>query len=161
MKIQVISFNCVLKNKTGRLISSTFNRDVLNAVSETQIAGTQPILDGLVKGLQQIKKGERRSIELSAQDAYGLYEPKKVILFPKKKLPKTIRVGEYLSIVGKSGQIRSYRVLQIHDDLVSLDGNHPLAGQDLVFEIEAIEARDATAAEISESCNLVCAQILH
>ena len=60
-----------------------------------------------------------------------------MILFPKKNLKKDLRVGEIISIAGKSGAIRSYKVSQIHQDMVSLDGNHPLAGQDLIFEIEA------------------------
>ena len=45
--------------------------------------------------------------------------------------------------------------------MVSLDGNHPLAGQDLIFEIEALEVRDATPAEIDESVNIVSTQLLH
>ena len=135
MSVQVISFNCVLKSITGQLISSTFNRNVMNDIN-----APNDVLDGLVRGLQQLKKGEKRTIKLSAKDAYGLYQPTKVILFPKKKLPKQVRVGEIISIAGKSGRIQAYQVLQLHDDMVSLDANHPLAGQDLVFEIEAIEA---------------------
>jgi FKBP-type peptidyl-prolyl cis-trans isomerase SlyD len=156
MSAQVISFNCLLKNKTGQVISSTFNRDVLTA-SE----GQSVVLDGLVKGLQNLIKGEKRSIALSAKDAYGFYEPQKVILYPRKKLPRHVLVGEFVSIAGKSGTIRSYKVLQFHDDMASLDGNHPLAGQDLIFEIETLEARAATTDEISQSTNVVATQILH
>ncbi|QLY24395.1 peptidylprolyl isomerase [Bdellovibrio sp. KM01] len=156
MNVQVISFNCLLKNKTGQLISSTFNREVL-----TSVAHTDSILMGLSKGLQNLKKGEKRTIAVSAEEAYGFYDPKKVILFPKMKLPKNLRVGQPISIVGKSGTIRNYIVLQFHDGMVSLDGNHPLAGQDLIFEIEALEARDATPEEIHESLNVVSTQLLH
>lgn len=156
MRVQVISFNCVLKNKTGQLISSTYNRDVINAVN-----GPKTVLDGLARGLQDLKKGDKRLITLSAEEAYGLYEPKKVILFPKSKLPKTVRVGEMITIASKSGHVHTYLVAQIHDYMVSLDGNHPLAGQDLIFEIEAIEARDATPEEIAESVNVVATQMLH
>jgi FKBP-type peptidyl-prolyl cis-trans isomerase 2 len=109
------------------------------------------MLAGLALGLQNLKKGEKRKICLSAVEAYGLYDPKKVILYPRKKIPKTIAVGENISIAGKSGAIRTYRIVSIHDDMVSLDGNHALAGQDLIFEIETLEARDATAEEIAES----------
>jgi FKBP-type peptidyl-prolyl cis-trans isomerase SlyD len=45
--------------------------------------------------------------------------------------------------------------------MVSLDGNHPLAGQDLVFEIETLDARDATELEVFEAQNLVATQLLH
>lgn len=156
MSTQIISFNCILKNKAGKIISSTFNREVLNSCE-----GNSAILAGLAKGLQNITKGEKRLISLSAEEAYGLYEPKKVILFARKKLPRQIQIGEFVSIVGKSGAVYSYKVVQFHDDLVSLDGNHPLAGQDLIFEVEAIEARDATKEEIEESLNTTATQILH
>lgn len=156
MNAQVISFNCVLKNKTGQLISSTFNRDVLTCVSDPNV-----MLFGLAKGLQNLKKGEKRTIFLSAEEAYGLYDPKRIILFPKKKLPQNLQPGQSVTIAGKSKTLRTYRVAQLHDDLVTLDGNHPLAGQDLIFEIEALEAREATREEIDESLNPVSNQLLH
>jgi FKBP-type peptidyl-prolyl cis-trans isomerase SlyD len=157
MRAQVISFNCVLKDKAGRVISTTFNREVLTATGVTQTE----VLSGLNKGLQNIKKGEKRTIALPAIEAYGLYDPKKVILFPRKKLPNSIKKGELIKIVCKNGIERSYRVLEIYDDLVSLDSNHPLAGQDLIFEIETLEAREATREEIDESLNVVVSQLLH
>ncbi len=156
MSIQVISFNCVLKNKVGQLISSTSVRGVLNGSEDSN-----EILPGLAKGLQNLTKGERRSICLTAEEAYGLYDPKKVILYPRKKLAKQLRVGELISIAGKSGLVRSYKIIELLADMVRLDGNHPLAGQDLVFEVEAISAREATNKEISSSMNLVSNSLLH
>lgn len=153
---QVISFNCILKNKAGFVISTTFNRDVI-----TSVGFENGMLKGLATGLQNISKGEKRRIAVPAEDAYGLYEPKKQILFPKKKLPENLKVGQSVNITGKSGTVRTYKVTQIHDDMVGLDGNHPLAGQDLVFEIEALEVRLATHAEISDSINSISIQHLH
>lgn len=158
MGAQIICFNCVLKDKYGTLISSSVNRNVL-----TSLPGEGGLLSGLAKGLQHLTKGEKRSIALSAEQAYGFYDPKKVILFPLRKIPDFahLRVGQPVSIVGKSGEVRTYRVLQIYGEMVSLDGNHPLAGQDLVFEIETLDVRDATEEEIFEAQNLVAAQLLH
>lgn len=156
MKTQIISFNCLLKNLTGQIISSTYNHDVLTSVDDDKA-----MLLGLAKGLQNIKKGEKRIISLSAKDAYGFYDPKKVILYPRTKLPKDLRRGQTVSIVGKSGTLRTYRVVDFHDNMASLDENHPLAGQDLIFEIEALEVRDATRDEIDESLNMVGTQLLH
>lgn len=156
MQIQVISFNCLLKNKAGQVISTTYNRDVLTAI-ESENA----LLPGLTKGLQNLKKGEKRSISLKAEEAYGFYDPKKVILFPKRKLPKLIRLNDPVVVVSKTGVKRFYKVIQIHGDMVSLDENHPLAGQDLIFEIEALDARDATLEEIDQSQNMISIQPLH
>jgi len=157
MSIQVVSFNCVLKNKIGTVISSTFNRDVLTV----ELVDHPSLLSGLTKGLQNLVKGEKRTISLIAEEAYGLYDPKKVVFYPRKNLPKTVKKGEQVNILSKSGIVRSYRVLELHSDFASLDGNHPLAGQDLVFEIEALEAREATADEIKDSLNMVATQLLH
>lgn len=158
MSVQVVSFKCTLKNKVGSVISTTFNRDVI-----TSIDAPQTILSGLVQGLQNLKKGEKRSIAVAAEQAYGFYDPKKVVLFPRKKFSKekSLNYGEPISIVTKSGTVRMYRVVEIYGDMVALDGNHPLAGQDLIFEIEALDAREATPEEIVESSNLVSSQVLH
>lgn len=157
MNAQVISFNCTLKNKAGKVISSTYNREVLT----TAAVSPGGILSGLNKNMQNLKKGEKRRIAVAAEEAYGFYDPKKVILFPRRKLPKNVSTGDSLIIVGKSGAERSYRVLELHNNFASLDGNHPLAGQDLIFEIETLEARAATAKEIEDSLNTVTQQLLH
>lgn len=158
MSTQIISFNCILKNKAGVLISSTFNREVINAIE-----GQGSFLKGLVLGLQNLKKGEKRTISLSAEEAYGLYDPKKVILFPRKKLAReaSMKDGSSVSVISKTGQTRIYRVVQLHGDMVTLDGNHPLAGQDLIFDIEATDVRLATKEEIIESTNSISTQYLH
>lgn len=158
MGVQVISFNCILKNKVGNILSTTFNRDVINSVD-----GQQTVLSGLAQGLQNLKKGEKRRIFLSAEQAYGYYDPKKIALFPRKKVAKDrpLHFGETVSIVSKSGQVRLYRVVELYGDMVALDGNHPLAGQDLIFEIEAVDAREATPEEIMDSHNIISTQVLH
>ena len=157
MIAQVVSFNCLLKSKTGKIISSTTNREILTSTLD----GSNQILIGLAKGLQNLSKGEKRSISLAAEDAYGFYEPSKVILYPKKKLPQNINIGQIISIASKTGQVLSYKVLEFYDTLVSLDGNHPLAGQDLIFEIETLDAREATIDEIAQASKIHAHHILH
>lgn len=157
MHVQVISFHCVLKNRAGQLISSTFNRDVLTG----PVHDDSMMLAGLARGLQNLAKGEKRSVSLKADEAYGFYNPQKVIFFPRKMLQQPVRVGEFISITGPNGQVRSYTVLELHKDMVRLDGNHPLAGQDLVFEIETLDARSATTEEIAAVVNPLTAQVLH
>jgi len=156
MNSQIISFNCVLKNKAGQLISTTYNRDVLTAVNPHDT-----MLSGLTQGLQNLKKGEHRKISITASEAYGFYDLQKIILYPVKKLAKDLRIGQIISIVGKSGNSRTYKVVEFHNDFISLDGNHPLAGQDLIFEIEALEVRDATSDEINASGNTAGIQLFH
>ena len=157
MRPQVISFKCILKNTAGRLISETYNREVLNSVEADPVG----VLSGLGKNLQNLKKGERRSFTVRAEEAYGLYDPHKVILFPRRKLPHPVKKGELIKIMSANGLVRCYRVIEFYDAFVSLDGNHPLAGQDLVFEIEALDARDATSQDLDDSTNRMSNQLLH
>lgn len=158
MKAQVVSFHCVLKNKFGKIISSTFNNDVI-----TQAGGPEPILSGLAEGLQNLVKGERRLISLGAEKAYGFYDPSKVIECEREEVPrgKFLRKGDEVVLPNRNGKPMNLRVTGILGDILTLDGNHPLAGQDLVFEIEATEARDATAEELLEAAMTVEMGLLH
>lgn len=152
----MVSFNCNLKNTSDQLISATYNHDVLAVEQE---AGKP--LNALALAMQNLTKGEKRNISLKAQEAYGFYDPAKIILFPKNKLPKHIKVGETIQIAGKSGAIRSYKIMNLHGNMANLDGNHPLAGQDLIFEIETLAVRNATPSEIAEAANNVTLLKLH
>ena len=141
MKTQIVSFHCVLRDKLGQIISSTFNQEVINQLEE----GSQT-LRGLVAGLQDLKEGEKRKIYVSADQAYGLYDPGLVVEVPRKELIKGSSLGVGNTILTRStsdGHARVFRVVNTADDYVVLDGNHPLAGQDLVFDIEVTAAREA------------------
>ena len=158
MSIQVISFHCILRNKAGKVLSSTFNKDVITSPEDL---GTP--LKGLTQGLQDLQAGEKRKIAVNAEEAYGFYDPQKVILFPRSKVPqaKQLKVGSAVEIISKTGTKRKYSVQQLHTDFITLDGNHPLAGQDLIFEIEAVSAREATREELQEALNPMSTQYLN
>jgi FKBP-type peptidyl-prolyl cis-trans isomerase SlyD len=147
MKAQVISFHCVLKDQMGKVISSTLNRDVLTAQP-----GGSCFLKGLADGLCDLAKGERRSIQVRAEQAYGFYNPELVRRVRRRDLPQGPHpVGATVCKRLSGSEVVAYRVIAADQEFVTLDGNHPLAGQDLVFDIETLEARDATADEVTES----------
>jgi FKBP-type peptidyl-prolyl cis-trans isomerase SlyD len=141
MRAQVVSFHCVLKNKLGQTLSSSFNRDVINC-SE----GADDTLPGLIEGLQNVSSGEKRRIFVPANRAYGTYDPELVIEVPRA----TLRDGKHLTVGSQvTATLRSpdetllFRVVECKRNSVILDANHPLAGQDLVFDVEVVSARDA------------------
>ena len=158
MKYQVVSFRCVLKNKFGRIISSTFNQDVLTG---QQVPGGQ--LPGLANALQNLTEGEHRIVDLNASEAYGFYDPTMVIKVPRGDLPDVSeRQSEHRPIMlDFKGNRKAFRVVEIGSENIILDGNHPLAGQDLVFEIETTAVRDATPEEISESVDQSSEPMVH
>jgi FKBP-type peptidyl-prolyl cis-trans isomerase SlyD len=173
MKARVISFNCVLRDPLGRVISSSFNHDVLTQSRDRRVKFKAPSLtlpslsvqqapqpshfdfheplQGLVEGLQGLKKGERRQIFVSAERAYGFYDPDLVMQVSRRKFPQgdALEIGFQVVTQAKDGECRVFRVIDADPATVTLDGNHPLAGQDLCFDIEATATREATAEELA------------
>jgi FKBP-type peptidyl-prolyl cis-trans isomerase SlyD len=147
MKTQIVSFHCTLKNKFGKVLGKTFNHEVINR-SESEDAP----LSGLVDGMQNLKKGEKRSIYVPAEKAYGLYDPRLAIELPRKAFPKEldIHIGNEIVYPDFEGKPRNFRVIQVTKKELMLDANHALAGQDLIFDIEATEAREEILKEESD-----------
>ncbi len=136
MNGQIVSFHCVLKDRLGRVISSSFNQNV----STQDSPGGQ--LRGFSRGMRDLKVGECRKIFVAAEEAYGFYDPEKIVELSREELPDKIRIGDVIMVGANNNAPQSHRVVSLTGDLVTLDANHPLAGQDLIFEIEAVEVRE-------------------
>jgi FKBP-type peptidyl-prolyl cis-trans isomerase SlyD len=147
MKAQIVSLHCVLKNRLGRVLSSSYCQEVLTC------APGEGLLKGLSKALVNLQKGERRKIALNAGEAYGFYDPGLVLICSREDFParEPVRLGQSMEVEDDQGNTRIYRVSEVGMERVTLDANHPLAGQDLIFEIEALSARDATPEEVSSA----------
>lgn len=142
MKAQVVSFHCILRDKLGQIISSSFNSEVVNQLEP----GGDSVLRGLVAGIQDVKEGEKREIFVSADQAYGLYDPELVVKMLRRDLAQglSLKIGSEIKTQSMAdGRTVIYRVIDVEKDYVVLDGNHPLAGQDLFFEVEITAVRDA------------------
>lgn len=135
MRFQVVSFHCVLKNKLGRVISTSFNQDV---VTNAPGQGSHP-LPGFASALKLLKQGERKKIHLSASEAYGWYDPKLQVESARSSLKngKALKPGDEITgSVNGEREVRTFRVISGDSRKVMLDANHPLAGQDLIFDVE-------------------------
>ena len=147
MSAQIVSFRCVMKNKLGQVLGSSFNHDVINQLDSS--SGTHD-LEGLIAGLQNVKEGEKRQIAVPAGLAYGLYNPELLIELRTSELNPGVHFeigGTVVKQMGPRGESVVFRVVKSHNDFVVLDGNHPLAGQDLIFDIDVISAREAVEAD--------------
>jgi FKBP-type peptidyl-prolyl cis-trans isomerase SlyD len=141
MRIQIVSFHCVLKNALGEFISSSFNDEVIAAASSE----SEPQLQGLIDGLKGVKTGERKQICIPADQAYGFYRPELFCEIDRDLLTrgKKLKSGdEVRAKLAPDGVTRSYRVVSANPTGLELDANHPLAGQDLVFDIEIVSSRE-------------------
>ncbi len=150
-KSKLISFYCVLKDSTGEVLSSSFNQNVLsNGEITAQRRAPTHAFELVAEDLANLKKGERRRILIPAERAFGPYRPQLVVQVPRKRFPaeRMLQPGAQVITQDDTGSPRVFYVTAISDSTITLDGNHPLAGKDLDFDIEGTSARNATLEEV-------------
>lgn len=103
--------------------------------------GTGQVIEGFDKTVTGMKPGETRSARFEADDAYGSRRDDLVLNVPKEQFPPEItpEVGQQLELQQENGQSVPVTITAIEGDTVTLDANHPLAGQALTFDIELVE----------------------
>lgn len=140
---RVLSFNYTLKDTKGQLLDESSDGPL------SFLTGIGQIIPKLEEELMGMLIGQKKTVSLKAADAYGEPDPKMVMDVPKKDLQHLkIEVGAYLQL-NLGQQMKVVRIAEIGDENVKLDGNHPLAGVDLVFDVEIVSSRAATSEEIS------------
>ncbi len=139
---QVISVHYTLADKSGKTIDSSRGGNPL-----IFLEGAGQIIPGLEASLILLKTGDKKEIEIPYSQAYGAFDEALVYQDPREKFPKDIKVGDIFQVNhGDSHQVIT--VMDVSDELVTVDGNHPLAGQDLFFSVEVMDMRAATQEEI-------------
>ena len=88
-----------------------------------------------------MKVGDKKKVEIGVEDAYGEKSQDMIIEFPKEQFPSDMspEVGQQLMMSNGSGQSFPVSIIEVREESVILDANHPLAGQDLIFDIELVE----------------------
>lgn len=122
--------------RTGETFDSSEGREPL----EFTVGGGQ-VIKGFDEGVRGMSVGEKRTVEIPVEDAYGEKNEELIMEFPKEQLPQDMNpeVGQQLMMSNGSGQSFPVSVREVKEDSILLDANHPLAGQDLVFDIELVE----------------------
>jgi FKBP-type peptidyl-prolyl cis-trans isomerase SlyD len=144
MPQRVIAFHYTLTDTTGKQLDSSAGNDPL-----AFIVGTGAIIPGLETHLKTMKVGDKRKVLVPAKDAYGEVKAADIMEVPLDKMPsKKIKVGDRFR-AGNDGHAPVVRVTKVTATHVTLDANHDLAGQDLTFDVEVTEIRDATPEELS------------
>jgi peptidylprolyl isomerase len=102
--------------------------------------GQGQVIPGFDKAVQGMNPGESKSVRIPAEDAYGPRHEQLVQEVPKTALPDDLQpaVGMPLQAQGADGQVVQLVVIAVADDSITVDGNHPLAGQALNFDIELV-----------------------
>jgi FKBP-type peptidyl-prolyl cis-trans isomerase SlyD len=147
MKIQnnhVVSIHYTLKTDAGEMLDTSAGRDPLD-----YIQGKGMIVPGLEKAMLGRVKGDKFSVTVSPEEGYGVRDPQLIQEIPLEAFQGVDKVEAGMSFVarGPQGQMM-VRITSVGEKTATIDGNHELAGQNLNFDIEVAELRDATSEEL-------------
>jgi peptidylprolyl isomerase len=103
--------------------------------------GAGQMIKGFDAAMPGMSVGEKKTINILPDDAYGQKDEHAIIEFPKANIPPDMKLepGMQLQLRNENGQPFPVTVAEIKDDVIVLDANHSLAGKELVFDIELIE----------------------
>lgn len=124
------------KLNNGDVFDSSVNADPLQFT-----IGQKQVISGFEDGVIDMAIGDKKTIEIAAADAYGLRRDDMTQTVDRGVMPAEIelKVGLQLTAQDPDGQPFMVTIAKFDDDTVTLDGNHPLAGQDLTFDVELVE----------------------
>ena len=143
-KNKVVSIDYTLTNAQGEVLDKSSQGRPLQFIQ-----GQGQLIPGLERALEGKSAGEALQAKIPAKDAYGERDEELMQEIPKENFAEIpdLRVGMELEAESDDG-VRVITVVGIEEDKVKVDGNHPLAGMDLNFDVTIVGVRDATADEI-------------
>ncbi len=142
----VVSLQYTLKLDDGQVIDESPANEPLQ-----YLHGASNIIPGLENALTGMTVGDSKQVIIAPADAYGEYNPDQLYEFERALFPDTLElsVGLPLTLRDESGNLVDAVVAELSDETVTLDFNHPLAGQTLHFDVTIIALRDATPDEMA------------
>ncbi|GGH23582.1 hypothetical protein GCM10010973_09560 [Cribrihabitans marinus] len=121
--------------RDGQTFDSSEGRDPLAFE-----VGSGQIIPGLDAAMPGMEVGDKKRVEVECQEAYGPVNPEARQAVPREGIPDEIplEIGSRLQMQSPDGQAVPVTVVEVDEATVTLDANHPLAGQDLIFDIELV-----------------------
>jgi FKBP-type peptidyl-prolyl cis-trans isomerase SlyD len=146
---KAVTVEYTLTNEAGKVLDSSRSREPL-----TYVQGLGNMISGFEAALEGKKAGDKLSFEVAPQDAYGEKDKSLLISVPKERFQNTpdLTAGMRFEVQTPNGTM-VMAVDRIEEDSVILDGNHPLAGSRLHFDVEVVGVREATSEELAEAEN--------
>ena len=138
---QVKEGDVVKVHYTGKLVNGEqFDSSVGREPLEFTVGAGQ-MIKGFDDAMPGMNLGEKKTINIAPEDAYGPRSEEAIIEFPKENIPAdmVLEPGMPLTLSNQAGQPVPVIVVEVKDDLIILDANHFLAGQELIFDIELVE----------------------
>jgi FKBP-type peptidyl-prolyl cis-trans isomerase 2 len=130
--------------KDGTEFDSSRGRDPLRIS-----LGKGEVIPGFEEALLHMSAGEKKTVQIPKDKAYGERRPELVASVERDQLPPDMKpeVGQHLQLQHESGNTMHVVVAELTDTTMTIDGNHPLAGEDLTFELELVEIAQDSAAD--------------
>lgn len=143
-----VEIHYTLRDGRGNTLESSHDPDGDGPMSF--VCGMGMVVPGLENALESAMPGEVLEITIPPEDGFGLRDPEEVFEVPKEEFPDpdALEVGAEFSAEGEDGTTLAMRVLEIHDDHVVVDANHPLAGETLNYQVQVLAVRPATSDEV-------------
>ncbi|WOD08049.1 peptidylprolyl isomerase [Marinomonas sp. GJ51-6] len=140
----VVSMHYTLTDEQGQELDSSVGQDPLVFLS-----GAQNIIDGLDKALQGKAAGEKLAVSVAPEDGYGAVHQELIQKVPAENFQGVddIQVGMQFMAQTPGGE-QPVTVIGVEEDGIMLDGNHPLAGKTLNFDVEIVDVREASSEEL-------------
>lgn len=140
----VVLIHYTLKDDAGEVLDSSSGGEPL-----AYIQGHGNLVPGLEKALEGKQGGDALAVTLSPDEGYGKRDQSLVQRVPKRSLQSSGEIRKGMQFRAQTDQgLRVFTVTAVVGDMISLDGNHPLADQTLHFDVEVVSVRAATAEEL-------------
>lgn len=142
---KVATLHYTLKDDKGALIESSVGNEPL-----AYIHGVGNLIPGLEAKLEGKQAGDKLSVVVPAEDAYGERDEELIEEVERSEFDEgeELEVGKEFQYDDEDGNVFHVRVVKVGEKMVTIDGNHPLAGQTLAFEVEVLGVRDASKEEL-------------
>lgn len=146
-----------IANQTVVTLDYTLTDDEGNVIDRSEdgtfsyLHGASNIIPGLEQALDGKAAGDSLKVSIAAADGYGEHDETKTVVVPMSMFPEDseVEVGMQFQAQGPEGESLMVTVTRVEGDSVTVDGNHPLAGVQLNFEVSVVGVREATAEEIA------------
>lgn len=140
-KNTVVAIHYTLKDNEGNVLDSSKGKDPLY-----YLHGANNLIAGMEEGLEGKKKGDKFQIKVSPEKGYGAHNPNLVAEVPHSAFDgQDVKTGMKF----RTNQGSTITVTNVGIENVTVDGNHPLAGVELNFDVEVMDVRNATSEELS------------
>jgi len=129
------------KLRSGETFDTSDGREPLEFT-----VGSGQVIKGFDEGVKGMQVGDKKTVEIPVLDAYGEKQQEMMIEFPKDQFPADMNpeVGMQLMMSNGSGQQFPVTVAEVKEESIVLDANHPLAGQELIFDLELVSIEPAS-----------------